>query len=327
MTIRVVLAAVFLLAAVGKALDAAGTRRALSEFGAPQWAISPGAWLLPAAELAVAAALLFAPTARAGAVGAFVLLLLFVAAIARTLRAGSAPDCHCFGQFHSSPAGPATLGRNVSLAALSALVALEGPERGIGAAFVHRDATVLALVATSLAAVLLAAAYASLWIESRKLRADAEASARVQGLPVGTPAPGFSLPDRAGRIVTLENLLARGLPVVLVLVHPECGPCHELVPQLSRWVASISERVTVAAVSAGAFVAEAGELAVLTARGFEIADAYAVRTTPSSIGIDVEGRIDTGVALGPLGVEEMIRATLRASSATVGLPAEGARAN
>lgn len=71
-----------------------------------------GARLLPIAELAVSAALIPAATARLGAVAAIALLMIFSVAIARTLRAGSAPDCNCFGGLTQTEVGRGTLIRN-----------------------------------------------------------------------------------------------------------------------------------------------------------------------------------------------------------------------
>ena len=112
MSIRCLLAVVFIVAAIGKLLDVEGSRRALVEFGVPVRATRLGAVLLPFAELAVAILLLFVPTARWGALGALLLLLAFSAGVARAMSRGEAPDCHCFGQIHSEPAGRSTLIRN-----------------------------------------------------------------------------------------------------------------------------------------------------------------------------------------------------------------------
>src|SRR3712207_9448411 len=63
-------------------------------------------------ELAVAAALVFTTTAWWGALGALLLLLLFAVAIGANLARGRKPNCRCFGQLHSAPAGWSTLARN-----------------------------------------------------------------------------------------------------------------------------------------------------------------------------------------------------------------------
>jgi hypothetical protein len=71
-------------------------------------------------------ALLPKPSAWWGALGALALLLVFVAAIGVSLARGRKPDCRCFGQLHSSPAGLHTLVRNTALAAVAAFVVLSG---------------------------------------------------------------------------------------------------------------------------------------------------------------------------------------------------------
>ena len=129
---RLVLALVFAVAGVAKLMDLAGSRRAIVEFGVPAALAGPLGILLPLAELAVAAALLPTTTAWWGAVGALVLLLLFGAAIGANLARGRKPDCHCFGQLHSAPAGWPTLARNAVLAAPAALVVWQGLEGNVG---------------------------------------------------------------------------------------------------------------------------------------------------------------------------------------------------
>src|SRR5687767_10184803 len=95
---RLLLAAVFFLAAATKLVDRAGARRAAVDFGVPAAVARPFAFILPLAELAVAGALLPGASARWGALGALALLLVFVAAIALNLARGRKPDCRCFGQ-------------------------------------------------------------------------------------------------------------------------------------------------------------------------------------------------------------------------------------
>src|SRR6266550_8111485 len=78
---RVLLAAVFLVAGLAKLVDLAGSRQALRDVGVPAVLARPFGLLLPLAELAVAVALLLPATAWWGALGALVLLLLFVGGI------------------------------------------------------------------------------------------------------------------------------------------------------------------------------------------------------------------------------------------------------
>jgi len=126
---RVLLAAVFFLAAVAKLADRKGARRAALEFGVPAAVATPFAFLLPLAELAVAGALLPGASARWGALGALALLLVFVAAIALNLARGRKPDCRCFGQLSSSPVGWTTLVRNGVLAGAAAFIVSQGQDQ------------------------------------------------------------------------------------------------------------------------------------------------------------------------------------------------------
>ena len=123
------LALVFVVAGAAKLADRAGSRKAVADFGVPSSLASPLATLLPLAELAVAAALIPAASAWWGALGALALLLLFVAGISINLARGKKPECHCFGQLHSAPAGWRTLARNGALAAIAGFVLWEGRER------------------------------------------------------------------------------------------------------------------------------------------------------------------------------------------------------
>src|SRR5215203_2110882 len=123
---RLVLAGVFGGTGVAKLADRAGSSQALVDFGLPSSLANPLTILLPLAELAVALALISASTALWGAMGALALLVLFIAGISINLARGRKPDCHCFGQLHSAPAGWKTLARNGVLAALAAFLLWAG---------------------------------------------------------------------------------------------------------------------------------------------------------------------------------------------------------
>src|SRR5436305_4678341 len=131
---RLLLCVVFLIAGLAKLADLARSRQALRDFGVPAALADPFGLLLPLAELAVAMALLLPATAWWGALGAFALLLLFVGGIGYNLARGRTPDCHCFGQLHSAPAGWPTLMRNLVLAAVAAVILVLGritPQLGV----------------------------------------------------------------------------------------------------------------------------------------------------------------------------------------------------
>src|SRR6476659_3841300 len=120
--LRLFLAGVFAVAGAAKLADLAGSRKAMRDFGVPAKLTDLFGGLLPLVELATAAALVVPLTAWWAAVAALALLLIFVAGIGYNLAQGRTPDCHCFGQLHSAPAGWSTLIRNLVLAGIAGLV-------------------------------------------------------------------------------------------------------------------------------------------------------------------------------------------------------------
>ena len=100
---RLLLALVFVVAGAAKLADPKGSRQAIIDFGVPAALATPFGILLPLAELAVAVALIPASTAWWGAVGALVLLCVFVVGIGNSLARGRKPDCHCFGLLRTLP--------------------------------------------------------------------------------------------------------------------------------------------------------------------------------------------------------------------------------
>lgn len=119
----VVLAAVFVWAAVAKAARVTETSAGFSALGVPAPAVSARA--VPAIELVLAVALLAVP--RVGGVAALVLLAAFSAFLAVAVRRGVRAGCRCFGATRVEPVSAADLVRNGLLAGL-ATAALAAPE-------------------------------------------------------------------------------------------------------------------------------------------------------------------------------------------------------
>jgi peroxiredoxin len=322
---RILLAVVFATAGVAKLLDRRGTREALQGFGVPSFALASGAILLPVAELATAVALVPHPSAQWGGLAALVLLLGFIAGITNALLRGEAPDCHCFGQLQSEPAGRGTLARNVVLAALAGLVTVEGPGPSVTVWVGDRSAAELVAVAAGIAAVVVGALALRLWQSNRDLsrhldRAHAELAVFPPGLPVGALAPGFSLPDIDGETVTLDALRAGGRPVVLVFVSPGCGPCETWSPELFRWQAMLAREITIAIISDGtpaqnrAIFGERGAQ-VLIQEKLEVMKAYRVKGTPATVLVNAEGMVASEPISGAIAGESFIRLTVRRAAA------------
>lgn len=126
LTLRLLLSFVFFIAAFGKLLDRKAARQNVIDFGLPKEVAVLGASLLVTAEISVAVALIPVGTAWWGAVGALVLLLLFIVVITANLLLGRKPECRCFGQVHKEPVGLATLFRNAVLTIAAGFVVSNG---------------------------------------------------------------------------------------------------------------------------------------------------------------------------------------------------------
>jgi thiol-disulfide isomerase/thioredoxin len=317
---RLLLAAVFVVAAVGKLLDLQGARAALFGFGVPPRVASLAGPLVPLAELAAAVALVARPSAQWGGIAALALLLAFLGGIAYALARGRAPDCHCFGIFHSSRAGPSAIYRNAALAALAGFVVIEAPGPSLTAWVSDHGVAELLAIGFGAGAAILAAVAIRLWQRNKALQVALERvrddlAAVPPGLPSGAVAPDFDLPVVGGGRLTLESLRDRGLPVLLVFMDPGCIPCRDLVPNLARWQATLAERLTIAVISSDGPEdnehASHGMTDVGLQNRLEVSFAYRVRGAPSAAFISPSGRVASSLAQGPTAIEALIRLTLR----------------
>jgi peroxiredoxin len=345
---RLALSVVFGLAAVAKLADYEGTRRAAVSFGAPQKLATPLARLLPFAELAVALALLPVESAWWGALGALALLLIFITAIATNLARGQTPDCHCFGQLHSAPVGWSVLLRNLVLAVLAGLVAWQGREDAGPDAlswlrnfktvelvqFIVGLAVLGLLVAVTLILVQILKQQKEVLLRLEELELSLEgerARERVHedlaplttGLPVGAPAPDFSLPGVAGMAVSLDTLLAEKRPVLLLFISPNCTPCASLSPEIKRWQRDYTSRLTIALISRDTPAANLRKFTefdtefLLLQKDSEVSTLYEARWTPSAVLLTTAGVIGSQLALG---VESIISLAEHAASANAKRP-------
>jgi thiol-disulfide isomerase/thioredoxin/uncharacterized membrane protein YphA (DoxX/SURF4 family) len=337
---RLVLAAVFLVAGLAKLADREGSREAVRAFGVPDAVGSVVAALLPIAELGAAVLLVPAATARAGGALAALLLICFCAGITRSIIRGEAPDCHCFGQLHSSPAGPKTLARNLLLTAVAALVVAGGAGTSATAWIADLSGTGLtALIAGLVLAAVVAGAVAFALSLLRQhgrllLRIDALESALAAngivvpaadpvpvpdaGLPVGEAAPMFELRDLRHRRVSLESLIADGDPVMLVFTDPGCGPCTALMPQIAAWQREHGDELRVALVSRGdrdanlAHAKEHGVVDVLLQHDREVSERYLVNGTPSAALVGPDGTIASPLHAGADAITALVGSVIEA---------------
>ena len=345
----IALAVVFATAGVAKMLDRDGSRAAARSFGVPDRLAGIVGIGVPIAEIAIALMLLPTSTRWWAAVAALGLLVLFSAAIGRAMARGEAPDCHCFGQLHSAPAGWRTLTRDGLLALVAGFIVVAG--RGDPGPTVFAWASRLdglEWLALILCVVLAALAVLGGYVLTHVLRSYGQVLARLDGvegrlraagfefdepddtpqfgLEPGTPAPAFSLQSAEGARVTLEDLRAPGAPVLLIFTSPTCMQCSILMPEVARWQTDHADELTVVLLSDGdrerirAEATEHGLKHVLFDEGLAIYEAYEANGTPSAVLVGDDGTIATWLASGSDWIGTLVEQALSGAGRTPGLP-------
>jgi thiol-disulfide isomerase/thioredoxin len=342
---KIFLSFVFLFAFIGKLIDREASRQGLIDFGVPARLATYAAGLLQIAELSVAVALIPLTTAWWGALGSLSLLTLFTAVIIANLAFGRTPNCHCFGQLHSKPVGPSTLVRNVALAAAAGFVVWRGWDNPGPSLFGWMEYfTISQQVALwgSIAGLVLVSGQGFLMLQilrqqgrillqietirSSLPRPQTAPVKPVAGLPVNTPAPGFRLDGLNGETVTLDKLCGFGKPIILIFVHPSCGPCRALMPEIAKWQLEHAAILSIVAISEGgdennrANNGPYGLKDLLLQNEREVSEAYVVHGTPAAVVVRHNGTIGSQLALGPDAIRTLVRGIVD-TSLKVGEPA------
>jgi peroxiredoxin len=269
------------------------------------------------------------------------LLSVFVVGISINLARGRKPDCHCFGQLHSAPAGWKTLARNGGLAAVAGFVIWDGYDGGAGpSALSWLGALSAAQLLGLLGGVLVLALLVGQWVflvhllrQNGRLLVRLEAveaslatdgsvapsqngthlhQEAAQGLPVGSTAPDFSLSGVHGETLTLDALRSSDTPVMLLFTDPGCGPCNAMLPEVGRWQEEHPQKLTLALISRGEVEenkTKASEHAlknVLLQEDWEISESYEVSGTPSAVLVSADGKVASPVAGGDEGIRALL---------------------
>jgi peroxiredoxin len=326
---RLLLAAVFAVAATGKLLRRDETEATLGKFGVAESLRSPVAIALPLAELAIAFGLLPAVSAPWAGVAAFLLLAAFSVGVVRVLRADEEVECNCFGSLAPSRISGWTLARNGGLIVLAGFVAGAGiSETGPSAlAWIGElDATAAVGILAGLALLAAAVNFAFFWqLMKQNGRLVAElaavsaggapsAGAGPRGLPIGEMAPGFMLTELGGRSVDLDDLLDEERDLLLFFSDPGCNACNPLLSEIGHLqrdgdadarpvVISLGDPEAV-----GAKAAEHGLDLVLLQEDFDLARSYGLNGMPGAIVVDRAGRIASEPAVGGNAVTALIAA-------------------
>ncbi|HXG84659.1 MAG TPA: MauE/DoxX family redox-associated membrane protein [Pyrinomonadaceae bacterium] len=335
--IRLILAAIFALAGIGKFLDLDGSEKAVKDFDVPENLAKPFSVLLPAAEILIAILLLPAAASWFGAILGFLLLLVFIGAMLYQLARGNAPDCHCFGQIHSEPVGKKSLVRNAVIAFLAFVLVVRGREnQGAGIfdspngssegnfmTFIFGLATVGLLAAAVYFLKTISEQQTQIMrrIEILELISRDGGGRETErenltnpndGLPVGAPAPDFQLPDAGGRNISFENLLARAKPILFVFVSPTCNPCAALLPEIEAWQKDLNDKVNFVFISSGNSKDNLEKFAggnlkqILLQKEKEISALFGARWTPTALFVNADGTIASGLAAGDKAIRELV---------------------
>jgi methylamine dehydrogenase accessory protein MauD len=314
---RVLLAAVFAVAAAAKLGRPGAVSQTLVRFGLPSF-LAPAAVMLAIAEAVVAVGLLSARYAWPASLAALVMLAAFTVAIAVQLAQGRRPECNCFGSVHAKPIGRSTLLRNAALLSVAGFIAVDGrSDAGAGAL----GWPLLALGQAVLIVAVLRR-HGRVLARLDELEAAVEAD-RTPGLAIGSEAPELALPDLDDEVVTLTSLRSRALPVLLLFSHPACGPCAALLPQVARWQAQHVDDLVVAVISSGdadvdrALASEHGLDLVLRDDDDAAADAYGVTGTPMALLVDRDGRIASETVAGAAAIGGLVSGIARATTTEV----------
>jgi len=336
--LQLILAGILIVAAVGKFRDLPGSRQAVAGFGVPKRFADMAGTALPAVELLLGLGLLWGATARFAALLAGLLFIAFIVGIGYNLSKGRQPECHCFGQIHSEPAGWPTLIRNVVLALASLVIVWQGavgPVEWFDDLSHDGEATTLiglALLAAGIGIIFLLQKLVRLNTDLVDLQADAAnrfeeliAALQVGVAPAGTPsaatpeahvAPGFDLATVDGERITLASLLAPGKPTMLMFADPGCGPCAALTPDIAEWQQRFDDEITMAVISRGTlesnqdkFVAQ-GIHQIGLQEEWEVFTAYEVRGTPSAVLVDADGIIRQPYATGRDHIRDLVSRTV-----------------
>lgn len=329
--IRIFLAAIFLVAGIGKLLDLKGSEKAVKDFGTPDEFAKFFSIGLPFAEIVFGACLLFTSMSWTGALGATLLLLIFTGGMIFQLAQGNAPDCHCFGAIHSEPVSKKSLIRNIIFALFSLFLVAQGRgNQGLGFSELTNEMAIQLFLGLATIGLLGAVVYFLKKIteqqtqiirrielleiisgEGGKTVEREDVSNPHEGLPIGAPAPDFAARDLSGKIVSFDGLLAKNKPMILFFVSPTCIPCQTLLPEIENWQTDLADKLNFVFVSKGTEKENAEKFGggqfkqILIQKDAEIAEAFKAAWTPTAVLINVDGNIASAVAAGDTAIRSL----------------------
>ncbi|BCQ27586.1 redoxin domain-containing protein (plasmid) [Caballeronia sp. NK8] len=131
-----------------------------------------------------------------------------------------------------------------------------------------------------------------------------QASTALRGLPLGSMAPDFELPDLSGARHRLSEF--RGHPVLLIFFNPVCSFCTSMVPELAAFASEGQDgKLVPLVISTGEpeanrqlFQKHGIDCTVLLQRDLEVAAQYQAHGTPVGYLLDETGILTSELAMG-----------------------------
>lgn len=140
------------------------------------------------------------------------------------------------------------------------------------------------------------------------------------GLPIGSPAPEFTLPNLTGQSYSLQSLRAQGKSICLVFASPYCDPCRALLHYISRWIHEHDRSLNIVVVSRGTATQNLAKLnglepsRVLLQQEFKLSEAYGVTSTPAAVLVGPDGLIRSQLAVGREDIARLVSSAAKPSS-------------
>jgi peroxiredoxin/uncharacterized membrane protein YphA (DoxX/SURF4 family) len=333
--VRLILAAIFGVAGTAKLLDLEGSEKAVVGFGVPKVLAKPVSIILPICEVLIAVSLLLIEFSWFGAIGGTALLLIFAGGMLFQISKGNAPDCHCFGQFHSEPVSPKSVIRNALFAVLGIGLIIAGPEnQGVNLFRSDFGSTgnidsMQIIIGLAIVGLLAAIIYFLKQISEQQVKilrrieilevlSSGERNFEVEtmghpegGLPIGAPAPDFMLPDVKGKQVELNHLIADAKPMLFFFVSPNCSPCNALLPEIKEWQEELGEKFRITFVSSGSAKDNSDKFGqttsnILLQKDKEISTLFGAVWTPTALLVNSDGTIGSRCAAGDEAIRSLI---------------------
>lgn len=259
-----VVAAVFLLSAVGKLLDLDAAPATLRALRLPSLPPRTLVGTVAVIELAVAGGLLLGTGAGAVTAGgaAVALSLVFLTVGVRAQTRASTDECGCFGRLASTRVGPAMTARTTALTALAGLALVGALIEPAAPALAVR----LVLFPPLGGALLLTAA--AIAVVGATLRPTRERAATT---PAGLPDAAIITPD--GGVVVPRQHALRGRAQLLLFVRRGCTSCENLIDRMTwdreqletlvdvRLIVPVGDDMSLSSADEGLHVDPSGEFA------------------------------------------------------------------